>query len=108
MAVPAADTPGEVRALCLHAGDDVAVLTGDGPAGARCRILGPGTEVTLSLTEAVPFGHKVALRDLAPGDVVRKYGQPIGLATRAIAAGSHVHVHNLGSGRASLRGQPDA
>lgn len=40
-------------------------------------------------------GHKVALRDMAPGDAVRKYGWPIGHATQPIAAGEHVHTHNL-------------
>jgi altronate hydrolase len=43
----------------------------------------------------VARGHKVALHDIAPGDVVRKYGWPIGHATHPIAAGDHVHTHNL-------------
>lgn len=42
----------------------------------------------------VPFGHKVALRPIAAGESVIKYGIPIGRATRDIAAGEHVHVHN--------------
>lgn len=42
----------------------------------------------------VPFGHKVALRPIAAGEPVIKYGIPIGRATRDIAAGEHVHVHN--------------
>jgi hypothetical protein len=51
--------------------------------------------VTLRLRQAVEAGHKVALRDLAKGDVIRKYGHPIGMAGQAIAAGEHVHTHNL-------------
>ena len=47
--------------------------------------------------EAVPRGHKLALIDLPAGTEVRKYGQPIGLAVRDIAAGEHVHEHNLRS-----------
>jgi (2R)-sulfolactate sulfo-lyase subunit alpha len=43
----------------------------------------------------VPLGHKIALRDLAAGERVIKYGVPIGVATRDIRAGEHVHVHNL-------------
>ncbi len=42
----------------------------------------------------VPFGHKVALRPIAAGEPVVKYGIAIGRATRDIAAGEHVHVHN--------------
>lgn len=46
-------------------------------------------------TTGIPAGHKVALRSVAIGQPVRKYGWPIGRATRAIAAGEHVHSHNL-------------
>ena len=45
--------------------------------------------------ERIPEGHKVALRDIAKGEIVRKYGHPIGTADRDIAAGEHVHTHNL-------------
>ncbi len=43
----------------------------------------------------VPAGHKVALRDIASGETVIKYGYPIGRATEDIQKGSHVHTHNL-------------
>ena len=68
-------TPGTDR-LLLHPDDDVAVAVADLPG--------------------VPRGHKVAVRDLPVGAVVRKYGQVIGAATAPIAAGEHVHTHNLG------------
>ena len=42
-----------------------------------------------------PAGHKVALADVPTGGQVRKYGQVIGVATRPIQAGEHVHTHNL-------------
>jgi altronate hydrolase len=51
--------------------------------------------VALGDLEGVPKGHKVALRDIAAGEIVRKYGFPIGRATTAIASGAHVHSHNL-------------
>lgn len=53
----------------------------------------PAGEVTA--LEAIPAGHKIALRAIAAGDPVRKFGHVIGRATRAIAPGEHVHVHNL-------------
>ena len=40
-------------------------------------------------------GHKYALRDIAEGENVVKYGMPIGHATKPIAKGEHVHVHNV-------------
>ncbi|MBR3503947.1 MAG: altronate dehydratase [Clostridia bacterium] len=59
-----------------------------------------GARVTL--IEDIPMGHKLALRDIAPGEAVIKYGHPIGEATRDIPAGSLVHTHNL---RSLLRGE---
>lgn len=47
---------------------------------------------------AVPVGHKVALHAIGTGDAVRKYGHVIGYATADIAAGEHVHTHNLAFG----------
>ena len=51
--------------------------------------------VALRATDKVPLGHKQALRDLEAGAVVRKYGWPIGRLTKDVAAGGHVHSHNL-------------
>ena len=50
---------------------------------------------TVAAREPIPEGHKVALVDIAEGQVVRKYGHPIGLAGENISAGSHVHTYNL-------------
>lgn len=43
----------------------------------------------------IPFGHKVALKDIAKGENIIKYGFPIGCAKNDIKAGEHVHTHNL-------------
>ena len=48
----------------------------------------------MAIAKGIAFGHKVALRDIAPGDPVIKYGVTIGHAEAAIPAGEHVHVHN--------------
>jgi altronate hydrolase len=78
--------------ILLHPVDDVAVVNTDTPAGTGLTVHG----TMLVTTGATPSGHKVALRAIAPGDPVRKYGEVIGHATAAIAPGDHVHVHNLG------------
>jgi altronate hydrolase len=80
--------------ILLSDADNVAVARHDIAAGTP---LSAGGESFVSAS-VIPSGHKVALRALAEGEVVRKYGQVIGLATLAIAAGEHVHVHNLGMG----------
>ena len=43
----------------------------------------------------IPSGHKIALQPLDLDQVVRRYGQIIGFASRPIAAGEHIHTHNL-------------
>lgn len=45
--------------------------------------------------DAIPIGHKLAIRDLANGDTVIKYGVDIGRAVAPIKRGGHVHVQNL-------------
>jgi altronate hydrolase len=47
------------------------------------------------LLEPIAQGHKVALRDMDSGEVVHKYGWPIGRLVAPVAAGAHVHSHNL-------------
>jgi altronate hydrolase len=63
-------------------------------------LLQPDDDVAVALRDlpGVPRGHKVAVHDLASGAPIRKYGQLIGVATAPIAAGDHVHTHNLGMG----------
>jgi SAF domain len=62
------------------------------------RVLDIG-DVSVTVRETIPPGHKVALRAIAAGEPVIKYGSPIGTATADIAAGAHVHTHNVASGR---------
>ncbi|NAZ36392.1 UxaA family hydrolase [Rubellimicrobium sp. CFH 75288] len=80
------------RMLRLHPEDAVAIALADLPAGAEL------PEWGIVLRDPIPRGHKVALRPLAPGEPVTRYGQIIGAATRPVAAGEHVHSHNLGMG----------
>src|SRR5689334_20619462 len=74
-----ADAPDAVR---VHPTDDVAVATRPLAAGTVVEV--EGARVTLA--EDVPAGHKIALRDIAQGEPVRKYGMAIGAATAPIAA----------------------
>ena len=51
----------------------------------------------------VPYGHKIAVRDTKKGELIIKYGEEIGIATKDIKKGEYVHVHNLDS----MRGRGD-
>jgi (2R)-sulfolactate sulfo-lyase subunit alpha len=55
---------------------------------------GDGT-IKVKALDAVPLGHKIALKDLKAGDTVLKYGNDIGKIVAPVAKGRHVHVQNL-------------
>lgn len=84
------------RALVIHPDDNVAVALADLAEGETVFLEGRGP---LHLRDPIPFGHKLALVDIPAGGIVRKYGEAIGRASRAIQAGEHVHVHNLEGAR---------
>jgi (2R)-sulfolactate sulfo-lyase subunit alpha len=64
-------------------------------ASMLCVVTEDNSEFRCTLKQDVPIGHKVALRDLNPGEAVIKYGQDIGRVVAAVRKGEHVHVHNL-------------
>jgi arabinonate dehydratase len=80
------------KLLILGNSDDVAVALG--PLSANSML--PDRNITV--LSDIPAGHKVALRAISAGGAVRKFNQIIGFATQAIAAGEHVHTHNLVTG----------
>jgi altronate dehydratase small subunit len=88
------------HALLLHADDDVAVALVDLDAGRQIDVRRGDANVRIETRDRIPLGHKIALRALAAGTPIRKYGEVIGSATAAIDAGAHVHIHNMTSLRA--------
>ena len=51
--------------------------------------------VNVPAKQDIPIGHKVALKDMNPGDTVWKYGIDMGKVVAPIKAGEHAHVHNI-------------
>jgi altronate hydrolase len=76
--------------LRLNPADDIVIACCDLEAGTSL------LKEKLTCAERIPAGHKVATRSIDAGSPVRRYNQIIGFATKPIAAGQHVHVHNLG------------
>jgi altronate dehydratase small subunit len=88
------------RALIMHPSDNVATAVEEIRAGEEVAVPVQGTVVTLRAIEPIPFGFKIALREIPQGEIVRKYGETIGKASALIASGALVHVHNLEGTRA--------
>ena len=73
----------------LNPSDDVVIACQEVAAGT------PLAQERLTVRDAIPAGHKIAVRNIAAGEPVRRYNQIIGFATKPISPGEHVHVHNL-------------
>lgn len=75
--------------------DNVATALLDLPAGTELSFGG----ATFKLLQPIAFGHKFAVRPIAKGEPIHKYGQVIGTASQDIAPGEHAHVQNIDSNR---------
>jgi altronate hydrolase len=74
----------------LHPSDDVLI--------ARTQLVSGTTAEGVAIKGLIPAGHKIAVHAIAAGAPVRRYNQVIGFASKPIAAGEHVHTHNLDMG----------
>ncbi len=83
--------PAVARGIRLQSDDDVAITVADTAAGTPVDVGGG----VVTVRADVPRGHKLAVRDLAAGAPVHRYGQVIGFTREPVAAGEHVHLHNL-------------
>jgi (2R)-sulfolactate sulfo-lyase subunit alpha len=79
-----ADTVGVVVVEDVKPGEDV---TG--------WIMETDETITLRSQDAVPLGHKIALREIQSGETILKYGHDVGRAVADIGKGRHVHIHNM-------------
>jgi len=84
----------------IHAHPDfVGVATDDISKGEEiiAVFMDDDKQTSIRSKEDIALGHKIALRNIGKGDKVIEYGDVIGSATKDIATGEHVHVHNLKS-----------
>ena len=87
----------------LHdAHDTVAVVVVEGvKAGMPLTgwIMDEDKTIQIQAKQDIPIGHKVALKDMAVGDTVLKYGIDMGKVVAPIQAGQHAHEHNIKTNR---------
>jgi len=94
------------EAIQLHPDDTVATVRRvHVEAAGPCEVVLGSETRPVELGAPVPFGHKIALAEMQEGDRVIKYGQAIGLATRHIHVGEHVHTHNVTGVRDTGQGE---
>ena len=83
----------EKRAIQIDKGDNVAVVAQPVDTGETVLIVEKAQ--TIKALESIRTGHKIAIAPIANGELIIKYGIPIGRATQDIAVGNWVHVHNV-------------
>lgn len=88
------------KIVVLSDADNVATCLADLDADTHIEVTVDGETRSITVRDAIPFGHKLAIRPLAVGADVLKYGEVIGRASEAIEPGQWVHVHNVESVRA--------
>lgn len=79
------------KVLILDARDNIAVCLADLAEGDVVQ----QDDITISVKNKIPRGHKIATREIAKNDGIIKYGERMGHAVAPIAIGEHVHVHNI-------------
>ncbi len=92
-------------ALKVNDKDNVATIFANGITdGAEVEVRDKkGNSEIVKVMGDVPYGHKIAARDIAKDELIFKYGEEIGIATKDIKKGEYVHIHNLDS----MRGRGD-
>ena len=96
----------KIEAILIHDKDNVAVALRDIHENEEIVIGKENGHFRMRVSEAIPFGHKFAVRSLEKDETIIKYGEVIGRTTVAIPSGAHAHIHNIESlrGRGDLKG----
>ena len=89
----------KMKAIVMKSSDNVCTVVENIEPGSVIAVQDNGQDIGITVADRIPFGHKFAIRSIQRGDPIIKYGEVIGIATREIAPGQHVHVHNLESRR---------
>lgn len=84
-----------VNGILINPKDSVVTIAAAAEAGDDVAYTDAGERKVQRALEDIPIYHKIAIRHIAKGDKVLKYGELIGIASSDIMPGMHVHVHNI-------------
>jgi altronate dehydratase small subunit len=89
--------------VIMDENDNIGVIKQAVQKGLKIDIKGTRLEGVIEIKEDIPFGFKVAVRNIKKDEKILKFNEPIGVASVAIEKGEMVHVHNI----EGLRGRGD-
>lgn len=90
------------KALVLNPKDNVAIALTNLKRDDVVEVQVGGDVIKVKVLNDIPFGHKFAIKDIGNDGPIIKYGEVVGVATKSISVGEHVHVHNV----RGMRGRP--
>ncbi|MBO8173117.1 MAG: UxaA family hydrolase [Bacillaceae bacterium] len=87
--------------LIHHKQDHVGVATSDIQKGEKVIgvFMDDQSSIEVVAKEAIPLGHKIAIKACQPNGAVLKYGIQIGISPNGFDIGDYVHTHNLKTAR---------
>lgn len=91
-----------INGIKISQKDNVVVCTVKLTKGDTLSFDEDGSNVELKVVEDIPVYHKVAIKDIKKGEFILKYGEHIGVASKDIVKGSHVHLQNVSDYRENL------
>ena len=83
--------------------DNIGFIKQEVSKGQKIDIQCQELEDTIDVKEDIPFGFKIALKNISKGDKIYKFSEAIGVASVPITKGEMVHIHNV----EGLRGRGD-
>ena len=88
-----------IKAIVINPRDNVATAVGEISPGEVVEIRIEKIVKNIQAKQAIPFGHKLAIKRIEEGEEVIKYGEVMGRATKTIEEGEHAHIQNIESTR---------
>lgn len=83
------------KALQIDSRDNVAVVLSEVLEGEEILVTLENGKINIKAVQAIPFGHKICLRELPVDEPIIKYGEEIGKAKNTIKPGEWIHLHNV-------------
>ncbi len=80
--------------IIMNSNDNCATSFAEIPVNDTIQI---SNNLTIVINDKIPFGHKFALKNIKKGELVYKYGEIIGIATKDVNIGDWIHTHNITS-----------
>ena len=92
-----------MEGIVMHPKDNVVTVLKDIKNGEQISFFVQTKSYKIKSIQDLTYGHKLAFKNIQKGEIVYKYGEPIGKATQTISIGEHIHVHNI----EGIRGRGD-